>query len=473
VAAGSVQAAEAGAWALSNGGNAADAAVAAQLAACAAEPILTGLLGAGIATVRFGGAVQVLDCFANVPSGPRAGRGDRIVLDYGVTSQEFHVGAATVAVPGLGFGILELHARCGRLPLRALAGPAIGYAEDGVQVTRTLAAVLEVLWPLCGRGSGARLLGGSGPAREGTVLANPGLARSLARLADGGRDWLVEVAGRGLGPTGVTPSDLEGYRVRWQEPLSVPYRGMRVYEPGPPSQGGPQVLRALASLGAPPPPLGAAHVRWLARALHDAETAMPRPLPEALWREGFASGYLGSFTTHVSAVDADGNAVSITSSLGETCGDALVEHGLLVNNFLGEDDVNPPGHEQRPGQRLMTMCSPALVVGEGQVVALGSGGSSRIRSALVHGVAYLVDHDLPPEEAVRVPRCHMEAGRLRIEGFGRPPGTLEALEEEFEGMGVFTDPGLYFGGLNVARLRNGAAEAAGDPRRSGAGRVAS
>ena len=131
----------------------------------------------------------------------------------------------------------------------------------------------------------------------------------------------------------------------------------------------------------------------------------------------------------------------------------------------------------------MTMCCPTVIerpVGEGsapveEVLVLGSGGSSRIRTALLHGVLHLVGHGASPDDAVDAARCHVEGGRLHVETAGRPAGTLDAIGDLLAAEGWelrrFEQPSMFFGGLHVAgvRLAGGRPrfDGAGDPRRSG------
>ena len=198
---------------------------------------------------------------------------------------------------------------------------------------------------------------------------------------------------------------------------------------------------------------------------------------EQLFQEGFVAGFLDALganqpstghTTHISVVDDQGNAIGITSSLGETAGLCVPGTGVVLNNFLGEDDVNPTAICRPPGERLFTMCCPTIVERGEQVYVMGSGGSSRIRSAILHGIVYMADHAMTAPEMVQSPRAHVEFDHLHVETDGRPPGTLEHLGrmtslpiKRFEG------PNMFFGGLHLAGRRGDQFVGAGDARRSG------
>jgi gamma-glutamyltranspeptidase/glutathione hydrolase len=228
-------------------------------------------------------------------------------------------------------------------------------------------------------------------------------------------------------------------------------------------------------------PLGADAIAIIAeqmKALEDLKgDEWPRPLTSD-FDGGFWRSQLG-FTTHISTYDAEGNAVGITSSLGETAGLSVGSMGLLLNNFLGEEDVAPSNCMPPIGERLYTMCSPSLLEiehpGGVQGYILGSGGSSRIRSVIVQGILYLTQGLLglggPIDEIVRAPRIHLEDGKLRLETFARPAGTVEQVRAACARAGnellLFDDLNLFFGGLHMASGGVLGLQGAGDPRRSG------
>lgn len=513
VAAGGIPAATAGAEALRRGGNAADAAVAATFAAFTAEPCLTSPGGAGIALVVEGGRAQTYDFFAAVPGLPGTrldptGR-DFVALevDFGSARQTFRVGKAATAVPGCLPGLLGLHRLHGRLALADLLELPIRLARDGTPASAMQAKFIGILEPILTYTPGVRaLFAASGrPVREGEPLASPAFAAVLERLAADGRDPLAsgplrDALLRAWGsPEGfLTAADLDAYRPASRPALTLEFRGHRVHLPGDPSDGGAMVGLALGLLQGRAPAdsprsalrmaaLGAAvEAATLARAAGGGVPPRPddpdvrtrwRPTFEALLSRGTGAspgpgpGAIPGNTTHVSAVDEEGRAVAITTTNGESCGVVLPELGLAMNNFLGEDDINPRGfHQDPPGMRMRTMMCPTVVEdAEGRLLALGTGGSNRIRSALVGVVEALLDHGLDPAEAVALPRLHREPGRGWLEARGLAPGALEALRAGDPGLKVFPDLDLFFGGVHVACLEpGGGLSGAGDPRRGGA-----
>lgn len=480
VAGGSPITVEAGLHALRLGGNAVDAAVAAQLMACVAEPALTGLGGSGIATIRVGGEVLVCDLFSDFPRrGPPLKPMWECPVHFGPTTQMFHSGPGAVAVPGVPGGLWAMHERFGRVPMPLLAAPAAAAARAGVTMLSTHAIVFRVLHKVLSSTPeiAALFCPDGAPLIAGSLYKNADLANTLERFAVEGpepfyRGDIARALLATLGDEGnLSLDDLAGWRPQLRPALALKYRDATVYMPGPPSQGGVLTLRALRELeraGPLPSPDTAEHVRRLAEAMSAAEQAKESPWPEALFSEGLVTRYVGpGLTTHISTVDAEGDAVAITTSLGETAGVVVRGTGVVLNNLLGEADVNPPDYPRPPGARLMTMCTPTLVDSPQGRFALGTGGSSRIRSALLHGVVHLVDHGRSPAAATAAPRCHMEAGELAIELADRPEGAEAALREVFSNLVPFGERALYFGGLHIAARTAEGFAGAGDPRRSG------
>jgi len=478
---------QAGLAALRAGGNAFDAAIAAQLAACVCEPTLTGMGGGGLAMLRFAdGRREVLDCFSDLP-----GRGlsrapepmREALVDFGSDTQVFLWGQGSVAVPGMAPALLELHEAHARLPWSTLAAPALALARGDVAVSLGLRRSIDVCWPILKQDPAMAVWfgqpqgDGRRPAREGWTYRLDAFAGTLARIAQEGPGFLVDGDGAeamlAALPAGrITEADLAEYRVIRRPALEAEFKGWRVSVPSGPSQAGPLVLKALASLeGAPSDPAGADHTLRVAAALAAADGARDADFQRRILDGEFVRRWLGSgFTTHLGAVDSDGNACSITSSLGETAGVVVPETGVILNNFLGEADVNPPLGKE-PGERLLTMCCPTLLEDEAGFYTLGSGGSSRIRSALLQGILGVAEHQLPIADAIHLPRCHFEGGVLRVEAVDRPDGYLEALRPFAPELLVFDERALFFGGLHVAGWRLGPV-GGGDGRRSGAfGRV--
>jgi gamma-glutamyltranspeptidase/glutathione hydrolase len=256
----------------------------------------------------------------------------------------------------------------------------------------------------------------------------------------------------------LTIEDLASYAVIEREPLVVEHRGARVLTNPPPSFGGSLMALALRldGLCGPPEPWGSAE-----RAVREVEVQVEVDRRRAA---GATKG-----TTHVSVADADGNVASMTTSNGEGSGDVIPGTGVLLNNMLGEDDLHPDGfHAATPGARVASMMAPSLVLdGAGQVrVALGSGGSKRIRTAIGHVVAACIDHGgwdtLDLQAAVDSPRVHWDGEVVQAEP-GLGADVVAALRARWP-VNEWPSRNLYFGGVHAVAPGQGGA---GDPRRSG------
>ncbi len=505
VAAGAVATAQAGARALSSGGNATDAVCAAAMTAFVAEGLLCSPGGGGAALVVDDAGARVLDFFAVVPGLEATATPSHdftnVDVDFGPTVQRFHVGKTAAAVPGALQGILQLHARGGRLPLAEIVAPAVEAGRDGFDVGGPMAYVTGILAPIIDVTPGVRALfrpGGTNP-EPGTRLTNRALADFLDTIATRGPTEAVRAfearllaefgaAGGGL----LTRADLDAYAPVWREPARAAHRVGTFLTNPPPSSGGPLIAMGLAIAdGARLTAdgfLGAAHLcesAALLRALdrvratgYDAEIA--EPVGAARWsgetgaaraRQALADVRrdLGS-TTHISVLTEDGALASLTMSNGEGCGHALGELGIQLNNFLGEEDINPGGfHRLPPGTKMTTMMAPsALLSSDGRRLVLGSGGSNRIRSAILQTLLGVVVHERPLREAIEAPRVHVEGTKLWWEAPGVRDDAAAALLAAWPDATRFDSLNLYFGGVHaVAREGDGTTHGAGDPRRGG------
>jgi gamma-glutamyltranspeptidase/glutathione hydrolase len=182
-------------------------------------------------------------------------------------------------------------------------------------------------------------------------------------------------------------------------------------------------------------------------------------------RQRIFEGFGSPQTSHLSCVDADGLAVSITASMGYGSGLVVPGTGIPLNNSLGEPELNPKGfHALDPGERLVSSMSPTVVSSaEGGLVALGSPGASRIPTAILQTLVNVLDFGMTVEEAVLAPRFHAEGDLFAYEH-----GARVADVRRFGRVLPFEEANMFFGGVNAVRLTTeGGFEAAADPRRSG------
>jgi gamma-glutamyltranspeptidase/glutathione hydrolase len=485
VAAGSATAADAAARVLDSGGNAVDAALAATVAAAIAEPGLTSLGGGGFLMARSpSGDLRLFDFFVAAPgigAGSAVPEMHEVVVRFAGADQVFHCGPGSVAVPGLVDGVVAAHRALGRAPLAQVLAPAIDAARAGVPVEPAQAQVLALLAEVFALTlESARIYTDDGrPLREGDRLDNPDLADLLLAVADGAITGVASSAlaepllGTMHGGAAIHAADLAAYRVIERSPRVQPLpswagTGFMLATNPPPSFGGSVVAGALAAL----PGAGYPERRsWLPRLVAEATDRIKQELPAG---QDSVRG-----TTHVSVVDRDGAAASVTTSNGSCSGVVVPGTGIQLNNMLGEEDLQPGGlHSGRPGDRLRSMMAPSVLVGgDGSVTALGSGGSERIRTAIAR-VVHALASGVGLHEAVLAPRMHLDDAGLLHHEPGIDPGELAAAQQVIAGSGpvaqvnAWADRDLYFGGVNaVQRRADGSVVAIGDPRRGGSARV--
>jgi gamma-glutamyltranspeptidase / glutathione hydrolase len=479
VAAGHPLTAEAGARVLREGGNAVDAAVGAMLTSFAAEQLLTGLGAGGYMLVAGAGEEPaLLDFFVPAPARAQDGSAaelEAVDVSFGDAAQVFYIGPASCGVYGTPAGVCAAAARWGTVPLADLAEPAAALARDGVRLNHEQAYIAEILGDLLtSTPESAALWAPEGSVlREGQLLRNPELGDTLERLGREGAEPfyggdIARAVCEWLGPRGgsLTATELAAYEAIERRPLSVAYRDRVVLTNPPPSAGGTLLAYSLALLdrGPQPPPL-----ERVIAAMEAAQGERTAEFVQGLGEEGFLERFLASrlgSTTHISVLDGDGRACSVTCTNGEGSGVVVPGTGMHINNVMGEEDLSPLGfHRHPPGRRMPSMMAPSLVTRDGEVeLVLGSAGSNRIRSAILQTIVGVVDHGLGAREAVEAPRVHFEDGVV----YHEPGVSMELLgsgpAREIVG---FHAPNLFFGGVQAVQRVGGGITGAGDPRRGG------
>ncbi|MEZ4664085.1 MAG: gamma-glutamyltransferase [Caldilineaceae bacterium] len=519
IAASDPQTAAAGAQMLRLGGTAVDAAVAAAFASFVAEASLVNIGGGGIATLvdSQSGAAEVYDFFSTMPSGALAENADfrQVLIDFGATQQPFYIGRASVAVPGVVAGLCQMAAERGTLPLPTLLQPAVELARNGAIWSKQLIYAYTLLQPiLCDTPELQQIFKPNGRLfAEGERIYFPQLANTLERLGQEGAAFFYRgpiaeaiVADQAAHGGLVTMSDLANYQVQKLAPIRLPYRDCTILLPPPSSVGGLLIAFALALLAdydvGGLAHNGVEHLQLLAEVMRLTNMARlqwnPNPLAASDELQQQVSWFLSAEhlrpyqtqlrqtlsgvtpmpdgpaakgpndTTHISVADAEGRLVSITTSAGEYAGFVVGDTGVCLNNMLGELDLHPHGfHRLPPGARLTTMMTPTVVLRNGApVLTLGSGGSSRIRSAILQTLSNVIDFDFPIAQAVDASRAHFEAGLLQLEG-GIPNAAADALAQMGYQVNLWPTRNMYFGGAHCVAFQNGAMVPAGDGRRGG------
>ncbi len=501
---------------LAEGGNAVDACVAAAAASWVAESPLTGPGAGGFMLVHRARdrSSRLLDFFVSVPGLGRDEdeRREMEVVDIdfegGETSQVFRIGAASSAVPGTVAGLWEAHRAFGSRPWKELLAPAIELARGGVELTRPQAYLHAILDLILRHTEEGRRLYGRDEARlvHGDLLQLDDLASTLEALAGRGAAELYEgeLGSRvcaALEEQGgmLTPGDLAAYRVIWRQPIRTGFRSHEYVSNPPPSSGGILIayaLRLLDALGLGGEVGAAPAIARLVEVIREQQRARRGRFAGDLYRGGLARRLLGDReiaaasarvaareagalepapaggTTHISVVDARGNAASLSASLGSGSGSIVPGTGIHLNNMLGEYDLNMPGRRARAGKRLTSMMAPSVVLGEeGVRLVVGSAGSVRLRGAILQIVLNVVGHGLGVESAIEAPRVHVEEPHVHCEG-GIEAAELDRLDALGYDLVRWRRRNLYFGGAaGVEVTPDGGLAAAGDPRRGGHGIV--
>ncbi len=521
VAAGHEKTAEAGREILRSGGNAFDAAVGALFTACVAEATLTSLGGGGFLLAHTAtGENTLFDFFTQTPGCRDHGSTldfYPIEANFGDTVQEFHIGKGSIAVPGVWAGALSVHKQLGRLPLKVVAEPAIACARSGLPVTKFQGYCYELLDAILMATEGSRQM--FAPIGErlkaGDRLHLTQFADTLEYLAglgdeDGRRAFyegeIAQQVVRDCEDGGyLTLDDFRNYRVIERSPLSINYRGVQMHTNPPPSAGGSLIafcLELLDRFDLGEMTFGSAeHLTLLSQAMRWTNVARRSHLDSALFDPDVANkfiaadlvdkyaGPLGNIvskgvnrwgsTTHISVMDDEGNAASVTSSNGEGSSYVIPGTQIMLNNMLGEEDLNPHGFNQWPlNQRMSSMMAPTMILsGRKPQLVLGSGGSNRIRTAILQVISNILDFGMPLTEAVETSRIHWENGVLHVEpGLDEIPALSELLGTEE--VVRWQQSNMFFGGVHAVGMSKESQppdsqqsiqlSGAGDPRRSGA-----
>jgi len=494
VAAGHKVTAHAAARILRSGGNAFDATLAALFASCVCEPVLSSPGGGGflMALKADESTPALFDFFVQTPHEKRA-REDiefkPIEVDFGTTRQRFLIGMGASATPGFVAGCYDVHAALATLPMAEILQPAIAAAKNGVVMNGFQARLFKIVEPILLNTSKARKLFApdAGLLGPGDLYKNPHLAETFKTLGREGCDFfytsgvcdtIIELAATCGGH--LSSRDFSAYTTRQRCPIAQPFgeTGQVFFNPAPAAGGcligfGLALARILEGEGAS---VNSALVaKILARIDHTrremfaqgeqmlSDDVLARCVAQLQNQTITSKG-----TTHISVIDAEGNAAAATVSNGEGNGHMAGDFGFMLNNMLGEEDLNPQGFNLWPcDKRLSSMMAPTLIRhGSGALSVLGSGGANRIRSAMVQVLLHL-RAGKSARDAVDSARLHYENGKLDIES-GFDEATLKSLMSAHDKTCLWDEPNMYFGGVHmVHKTPRGSFEGAGDLRRDG------
>ncbi|MBE0622066.1 MAG: gamma-glutamyltransferase [Burkholderiales bacterium] len=469
---------EAGYEVLQHSGTAIDAAVAVQMVLNLVEPQSSGI-GGGAFILHYSAAEAKLRAYDGRETAPAAARADRFIGADGRPLEFLNavVGGKSIGTPGVLRALELAHAKYGKLPWAELFQPAIRLAAEGFPLSPRLHKLLTLV-RLTGRDRAMRrmyYLDDDTPKPVGTLLKNPALADTLRKIAAQGAKAFYEgetahdiasTVSNAPNPGDLSTDDLAHYRAREREPVCAPYRQWKVCGMPPPSSGGVTVLQVLGMLERLAPqsltkdPVRAAHLvteaerlafadrgRYLAdadfvpvpvagllapeylarraalvRPDHALGHALPGTPPGALALADDASPELPS-TSHISIVDAAGNAVSMTSSIEFAFGSQQMVHGFLLNNqltdfsFVAEQDGKPVANRVEPGKRPRSSMAPTMVFDRdgALVLMLGSAGGSAIINHVVKTLVGVLDWKLDIQQAIDLPNFGNRNGPTELE----------------------------------------------------------
>ncbi|MFK7948074.1 MAG: gamma-glutamyltransferase [Saprospiraceae bacterium] len=466
------------------GGNAVDAAIAAFFASFVAEPCMSSAGGGAFANVLFDGQVRLYDFFCQTPRYKRpVSEVDffPITVDFGDTTEDFHVGHGSVAVPGAIAGVFALHRDFGSIPMRELVQPAMEFAKNGIELVPFQALDLKLLEPIF------RVSPLSLPTffdkhgnikKAGSLHHVPKIADFLDFISREGQEafYFGEVAQK-IAETQqfkggyLCREDFEKYEVIIREPLKFNYNNHQILTNPLPSTGGSLIALMMMNLEKTAEShLSKDYILNLHKMLEKVADfgKLPHQLAKALTENLKRHTSKHGSTTHFNVVDKSGNAVSLTSTNGEGNGFYIENTEMMLNNMLGEAALVPEGfHNWRTNVRLSSMMASTLVLDSEHrfKATVGTGGAGRIPSMIMQFLHLLLDYNLSPLDAVEAPRVHLSGNHFNVEkeGFESFPRSKD-IEQDLI---LFNQKSLFFGCVNAVVKDNDEFFAVADERREG------
>jgi len=436
----------AGVETLRNGGNAFDAAVTTAATLNVVEPMMSGIGGYGTILIYHckTGEIRFLDSSGKIPAAVDADVFRPPTPDY----QQNRRGPKAVSTPGNVHAWEAMSQEYGLLDWEKLFIPAIKMAQEGFEISLRTARLIESAFPSFPEHA-RRFYGDSGrPLKEGERLIQKDLARSLELIAQQGAEAVYggsigRAIDREMENTGgfLSLEDLKADKAEWWDPVSIDYRGCRVYTASPPATAFPSLIRLglmsrfdTLSLGHNSAEYlhifaeATKHAYWCRLAYAGDPEINPPPLDRLLSKDYFAeqasridrsraqpfkppglSVRHGPNTTHFVTADRWGNIVSATQTLGNSFGSRIMPEGtgIWLNNSLYYCTFEPEGNpmDAKPGQRKLSGDCPTIIIKDGRPwAALGTPGGHTIGQTVPQMIINLIDFRMGIQEAITAPR---------------------------------------------------------------------
>ena len=449
---------------LKKGGNAIDAAIATQFALAVVYPVAGNIGGGGFMLLRLASdSIAALDYREKAPAAatPTMYIGEAGELVEGLSTE----GHLASGIPGTVAGLVEAHAKFSKLPWKDLVQPAIDLARNGFQLTKKEASGLnEIQKDLVRLNTVSPDFLLKEEWKEGDIIHWLDLANTLERIRDNGKagfyegktaDDLVSEMTRGKGI--ITDDDLKNYQAIWRKPITGFYKGYKIISMPPPSSGGVALMQLLKSVE--PFPISewgwnstktthllteaerrvyadrAAHlgdpdffdvpVDMLMDSVYTTSRMktfdMNKATSSASIKEGSLTGESDQ-TTHLSVVDKEGNAVSVTTTLNGGYGSTVIVDGsgFFMNNEMDDFSAKPgtpnmygviggEANKILPHKRMLSSMTPTIVEQDGKLLmVVGTPGGSTIITSVFQTILNVLEHNMTMQEAVTAKRVHSQ-----------------------------------------------------------------
>ncbi len=482
ISAGNQFTAQAGLDVLNAGGNVFDAALAACLMSFVSEGTLTAAGGSGFLLAQTSNGKSCLyDFFSSTPLKKRAS--DEldfrpVKFDFASAQQVYHIGLGSMTVGGNLAGIQSVHEDLGRIPFEELFKPAIQYARSGIFVDDYMAflfGIVKDIWKEADDRFNYMLKDGK-IIESGSTFTNNIVADTFEYLSKNGirefyeGEMAAKVAEDCLFKGGhLQRSDFEEYEVIKRDPLQFSFSGKNILTNGAPSVGGSFVCLGLNLLEENHSSDWIAAMIETQRKINKARlTGIDKFIIANKLNEQTIQNFFGS-TTHISVMDSEGNAASVTTTNGEGAGYIIPDTGIMLNNMLGEEDLMPDGfHNWKENIRISSMMAPSMITGkEGVECVLGTGGSNRIRTALMQVIFQHLNQGKNIDTAVEYPRIHIQDDVIEVEPGYNEDQLKKIIPIENESVNIWDKKAMYFGGVHSVSINKDHLNGVGDSRRSG------